>query len=87
MAVVLRLATGWTVRGSNPRWGDEIFRNFPDRPWVPPVFLYYGYRVSFMGVKRSGRGLSYRAVSSSEVKEIVELYLYSTPFPSWKIIG
>ena len=32
---VERLATGWTVRGSNPGSG-EIFRTRPDRPWGPP---------------------------------------------------
>jgi hypothetical protein len=37
---VWRLATGWTVRGSNPGVG-EIFRTRPDRPSL----LYNGYRV------------------------------------------
>ena len=41
---VLRLATGWTVRKSNPCEG-EIFRTHPDRPWVPPSFLCYRYLV------------------------------------------
>jgi len=49
------LATGWTVRGSNPG-GGEIFRTCPDRPWGPPSLLYNGYRV-FPGVK-SGRGVT-----------------------------
>jgi hypothetical protein len=30
----VRLATSWTVRGSNPD-GGEIFRTCPDRPWGP----------------------------------------------------
>jgi hypothetical protein len=50
-----KLATGWTVRGSNPS-GDEIFRTCPDRPWGLPSLLYNGYRV-FPGVK-SGRGVT-----------------------------
>jgi len=33
--LVQRLATGWTVRGSN-LGGSEIFRTRPDRPWGPP---------------------------------------------------
>jgi hypothetical protein len=49
---VKRLATGWTVRGSNPD-GDEIFRTRPDRTWVPPSLLYNGYRV-FPGGKAAG---------------------------------
>jgi hypothetical protein len=28
-------ATGWTVRGSNPGSGGEIFRTRPDLPWGP----------------------------------------------------
>jgi hypothetical protein len=38
---VLRLATGWTVRGSNPS-GGEIFCTHADRPWGPPSLLYNG---------------------------------------------
>jgi len=41
---VYRLATGWTVRGSNPG-GDETFRTRPDRHWGPPSLLYNEYRV------------------------------------------
>ena len=51
-----RLATGWTVQGSNPS-GSEIFGTFTDRPWRPHSFLNKGYRVSFQGVKRPGRGV------------------------------
>ena len=40
----LDLATGWTVRGSNPG-GGEIFGTRPDRPWGLPSLLYNGYRV------------------------------------------
>ena len=49
---VQRLATGWTVQGSNPG-GGEIFRTRPDRPWCPPSLLYNGYRV-FPGGKAAG---------------------------------
>ena len=49
---VQRLATGWTVRGSNPG-GGEIFPTRPDRPWGPPSFLYNGYR-DFSGGKEAG---------------------------------
>jgi len=52
---VERLATDWTVRGSNPG-GGEILRTCPDQPWGPPTLLYNGYRV-FSGVK-SGRGVT-----------------------------
>jgi hypothetical protein len=62
---VWRLATGWTVRGSNPG-GGEIFRTCPDRPWGPPSLLYNGYRV-FPGVKRPGHGAEHPPPSSPEV--------------------
>ena len=42
---VLRLARGWTVRGSNPG-GGEIFHHRPDRRCGPPSLLYFGYRVT-----------------------------------------
>jgi len=48
-----RLATGWTVRGSNPG-GGKIFGTCPDRPWGPPSLLYNGYR-GFPGVKEQPR--------------------------------
>jgi hypothetical protein len=41
---VPRLATGLTVRGSNPGVG-EIVHTRPDRPWGPPNLLYNGYQV------------------------------------------
>ena len=47
-----------TVRGSN-LGEEEILASLPDRAWVPPSLLYSGYRVSFPGVKRPGRGHLY----------------------------
>jgi hypothetical protein len=67
--------------------GGEIFRSRPDRPWGPPSLLYNWYRVSFPGVKRSGRGVDHPPPSSAEVKERVELYLYSPSRPSWPVLG
>jgi hypothetical protein len=43
-----RLATGWTVRGSNPG-GGGIFRTRPDRPWGSSSLLYNGYGVFSAG--------------------------------------
>ena len=42
---------------------------------------------SFPGVKLPGRGVDHPPPSSTEVKEKIELYLYSTPGPSWPVIG
>jgi len=48
-----RLATSWTVRGSNPRVGDDIFRTRPD-----PASYTMGIG-SFPAVKRPGRGVDH----------------------------
>ena len=42
---------------------------------------------SFPGVKRPGRGVNHPPPSSTEVKEGVELYLYSPSGPSWPLQG
>jgi hypothetical protein len=73
---VWRLPMGWTVRDSNPGEG-EIFRTCPDRPWGPPSLLHNGYRV-FPGVKlRPGRDADPSPQSSADIKNRIELYLYS----------
>ena len=71
---VQRLTTGYTVRKSNPG-GGETFHIGPDRPWGPPSLLYNGYRVSFPGVNRPGRGVNHPLPSNAEVKETVEQYM------------
>jgi hypothetical protein len=42
---------------------------------------------SFSGVKRPGRGVDHPPPSSAEVKERVELYLYSPSGSSWPVLG
>ena len=80
------LATGWTIRGSNPGVG-KVFRNRPDRPWGLPSLLYNGYRVSFPELKRPGRGTNHPHPSSAEVNGRIELCLYSPSEPSWPLLG
>ena len=63
-----------------------MYRCFPDRLWVPPSFLYNGYRVSFRGVKRPERGVNHPSPSSAEVKDRVELYIHCPCAPSWPIL-
>jgi hypothetical protein len=63
---VQRLATDWTVRGSNSG-GGEIFRTCQDRPWGPPSLLYNGYRVFPGGRKRPRRDAGLSPPSSAEV--------------------
>jgi hypothetical protein len=55
----------------------RFFRTRPDRPWGPPSLLYNGYLV-FPELK-SGRGFDNPPPSSAEIKERVELYLYTAP--------
>jgi hypothetical protein len=52
----------------------QIFRTRPDQLWGPPSFL------PFPVVKRPGRGVDHPTPSSAEIKERVELYLYSPPW-------
>jgi len=82
---VYRLATGWTVRGWNPGGGGQIFRTCPDRSWGPPSLLYNGYRV-FPGDEATGTWRWTPTPSSAEIKERVELYLYSPSAPTWQVI-
>ena len=42
---------------------------------------------SLPGVKRPGRGVEHPPTSKAEVKERVDLYLYSTSGPSWPVLG
>ena len=63
------------------RWG----RDFPSPAsgtFGPRSFLCDGYRVSFPCAKRPGRGVDHPPRSSAEVKERVDVYLYSPSVPS-----
>jgi hypothetical protein len=62
----MRLATGWTVRGSNSG-GGEIFRTCPDRPWGPSSLLYNGYRFFPANKERPGRDADPSPPSSAVV--------------------
>jgi hypothetical protein len=72
------------IRRSNPS-GGEIFCTRPDRPWGRPNLLHNGYRV-FPGGKAAGTWRWPPTLSSAEVKERVELYLYSTSGPSRPVL-
>jgi len=61
-----RLATSWTVWGSNPS-GGEIFRTCTDRPWGTPSLLYNGYQVFPRGKERPGRDADPSPPSSAVV--------------------
>ena len=63
---VHRMATGWTVRGSNPG-GGEIFSTFPDLSCGPPSLLYNGYRFFPRGKERPERDAEPAPPSSAVV--------------------
>jgi hypothetical protein len=75
-SVCVATAYGLHGRGSNPA-GGEIFRTCPDRAWGPPNLLYNGSRVFPGGKERPGRDADPSPPSTAEVKNRVELYLYS----------
>jgi len=81
------------IRGSN-QGGGEIFSTRPACPGAHPAcpgahpacpvalpVSYATFTGSFLGVKRPGRDVDYPPRSSAEVKERVELYLYSSYGP------
>ena len=72
--------------GIESRWGGEIFRTRPDRPWGTPSLLYNRYR-GFPGGKAPGEWFWPPTSSDTEVKERVELYLCSPSGPSSSVIG
>jgi hypothetical protein len=55
-------------------------------PGAYPAFYTTGNE-SLPGVKRPGRGVGHPPPTGTEVKEIVELHLYSPSGPSWPVIG
>jgi hypothetical protein len=62
------------------------FSTRPDRPWDLPSLLYNGYRL-IPGGKTPVAWRWPPIPSSAEVKEIVQLYIYSPSGPSWPVLG
>ena len=57
--------------------GGEIFLVCPERPWGPPSLQYNVYPVIPGGKVWPGRDADPSPTSSAEIKNRVELYLYS----------
>jgi len=66
--------------------GVRISALFETGPVAHPFSYTYGYRV-FPVVMRPGRAVDHLTTSRAEVKERVELYLYSLSGPSWPVLG
>jgi len=73
----VRTATRYRLddQGIESQWGG-IFGICPDRPWCLPRRLYIGYQV-LQGVNAVGGWRWPPTLSLAEVRERVELYLYS----------
>ena len=67
--------------------GGEIFHTLPYRPCGSPSLLYNRYRFFSPGVKWPVRGTDHPPSCSAEVKERVELYLYSPSGHKWPFRG
>ena len=79
------LATGWTVRGSNPGGVARFSALVQTAPGAHPASYTMGTG-PFSGAKRPGRGADHPPPSSVEVKERVDLYLYFPSEPSWPVL-
>jgi hypothetical protein len=67
--------------------GARFFAPVRTGPGGPASLLADRSRVSVPGFKRPGRGFDHPPPSSAEVKERVELYVYSPSGPSWPVLG
>ena len=72
--------------GIESRWGERFSASVQTGPGSHPASYTMGTG-SFPGVKRPGRGVDYPSPSSAEVKEGLELYIYSPSGPSWPFLG
>jgi len=73
----IRKSTSFTiVRGSNLSWG-QIFCTCPDWPWSPPSLMYYGYWVSFPGVKWPGCGIGHPPPSRAKRRTTLLLPIWA----------
>ena len=63
-----------------------IFRPRPQWPRSPTSLLYKDTGVSFPGVKWRRCGVNHPPSSNAEVKERVELFLYSSSGLSWPVL-
>jgi len=66
--------------GIESRWRARFSAPVHTGPWAHSAFYTLGTG-SFRGVKRPGHGVDHAPLSSADVKERVDLYLYSPSGP------
>ena len=82
------IATGYGLDGPGieSRWGARYSSPVQTGPGVHPASYTMGTG-SLPGVQWPRRGVDHQLPYSAEIKERVELYLYSTFGPSWPVLG
>jgi hypothetical protein len=81
---IVGIATGYGLDnpGIKSQWGQGFPHFSRLALWPTQPTIGTG---SFPGVKQPGSGVNHPPPSSTEVKERVELYLYSLSVPSWQV--
>ena len=85
--VGIAIRYGLDGRGIESRWEVRFSAPVQTGPGTQPASYEMGNGVSFPEVKRPGGGVDHPPSSSAEVKERVELHLYSPSGPLWPVIG
>ena len=82
------IATRYRLDGPvfESQWGARFSAPVQTGPGAHPASYTVGIG-SFAGVKRPRPGIDHQPQSSAEVKERVELYLYSPSGSSWPVLG
>jgi hypothetical protein len=80
------LTVPFTFNGQHTLLGARFSVPVQTGPGAYPASCTMGTG-SFPVVKRSERGVDHPPPSSAEVKERVELYLYSPSGPLWSVLG
>jgi hypothetical protein len=68
------------------RWGARFTAPVQTDPGAHPAYYIMGSGY-FPGIQRPGSGVDHPPQSITEVKERVQLYLYSPFGPSWPVLG
>jgi hypothetical protein len=85
-SVGIGISYGLDGPGIESQWGAKFSAHVQTGPGAHPASCTMG-TASFLGVKAAGTWRWPSTPSSAEVKERVDLYLYSTSGPSWPVIG